>query len=72
MNQRDPLQCTYDDARRTTLIQGIALDTRAKIAFFEEMVSLAHKFDARDRLADARTKPGTSTTSSSTPSPTDT
>ena len=61
MNRRDPLQCTFDDARRTTLIQGIALDTRAKIAFFEEMVSLAHKFGARDRLAEQRAEPDTQT-----------
>lgn len=52
MSTRDPLQCTYADARRTTLLQGIALDTQAKIAFFEEIVSLAFKFGARDRLAD--------------------
>ena len=25
MNTRDPLQCTFDDARRATLMQGIAL-----------------------------------------------
>ncbi len=54
MNNRDPLQCSFDDARRITLQQGIALDTRAKIAFFEEMVSIAFKFDARDRLAGRR------------------
>lgn len=54
MNTRDPLQCTFDDARRATLLQGIALDTRAKIAFFEEMVSIAFKFGARDRLAGHR------------------
>lgn len=54
MSPRDPLQCTYDEARRTTLLQGIALDTHAKIAFFEEMVSLVVKFGARDRLAGHR------------------
>ena len=47
----DPLQCTFEDARRRTLLAGMALDTSAKVAFFEEMVSLAHQFDARDRLA---------------------
>ncbi len=56
MNTHDPLQCTYADARRSTLLQGIALDTRAKIAFFEEMVSLAVKFGARDRLAETRAR----------------
>lgn len=58
MKTPDPLQCTFDDARRTTLIQGIALDTRAKIAYFEEMVSMAVKFGARERLAGVRTTPG--------------
>jgi hypothetical protein len=52
MNSRDPLQCTYADASRATLLRGIALDTRAKVAFFEEMVSFAVAFGARDRLAD--------------------
>lgn len=52
MNSRDPLQCTFEDARRNTLLVGMALDTSAKVAFFEEMVSLAHQFDARDRLAE--------------------
>jgi hypothetical protein len=51
MTARDPLQCTWDDACRNSLRQGIALDTRAKVAFFEEMVSFAARFGARDRLA---------------------
>lgn len=55
MNDQDPLQCTYADARRATLLQGIDLDTRAKVAFFEEMVSFAVAFGARDRLADRHT-----------------
>ena len=54
MNDTDPLQCTFEDARRENLRQGIALSTRAKIAFFEEMVTLAMKFGARDRLAARR------------------
>lgn len=45
----DPLQCTYEDARRTHLRQGIALSTRAKVDFFEEMVAFAFRFGARDR-----------------------
>lgn len=51
MTSTDPLQCTHEDARRVNLRQGIALSTHAKIAFFEEMVSFAVKFGARDRLA---------------------
>ncbi len=47
----DALQCTYEDARRNHLRDGIALSTAAKVAFFEEMVSLAFHFGARDRLA---------------------
>ena len=70
MSKRNPLQCTFDDARHATLIQGSALDTQAKIAFFEEMVNLARKFDARDRLAEQRAKPDTQTpTPAAKPSP---
>ncbi len=54
MTTPDPLQCTFEDARRVNLHQGIALTTSAKIAFFEEMVSLAVRFGARDRLAASR------------------
>lgn len=54
MKGMDPLQCTYDDARRNNLREGIKLSTAAKIAFFEEMVSFAFKFGARDRLAEDR------------------
>jgi len=52
----DPLQCTFDDARRVNLRQGIALSTSAKVAFFEEMVSFAVRFGARDRLAASRVR----------------
>jgi hypothetical protein len=54
MNDSDPLKCTFEDARRQTLLQGIALSTRAKIAFFEEMVTLAVTVGAHDRLAARR------------------
>jgi hypothetical protein len=47
----DPLQCTFDDARRQHLRDGIAMSTAAKVAWFEEMVALAVRFGARDRLA---------------------
>ncbi len=50
----DPLQCTYEDARRNQLRDGIALSTEAKIAFFEEMVAFAVRFGAHDRLAGRR------------------
>jgi hypothetical protein len=50
MKTHDPLQCTYEDARRWQLQRGIALSTDAKVAFFEEMVTFAFKFGARDRL----------------------
>jgi hypothetical protein len=46
----DALQCTYEDARRNHLRAGIALSTAAKVDFFEEMVSLAYHFGARDRF----------------------
>ena len=48
----DPLQCTFDDARRQHLRDGIAMSTAAKIAWFEEMVTLAVRFGAVDRLRD--------------------
>ena len=54
MKPQDPLQCTYEDARRNHLRQGIALSTRAKVDFFEEMLTFAAKFGARDRLAGRR------------------
>lgn len=47
----DPLQCTYEDAWRNHLRDGIALSTAAKIDFFEEIVLLAYRFGARDRTA---------------------
>jgi hypothetical protein len=51
MIMTDPLQCTYDDARRNHLRDGIALSTRAKVEYFEEMVAFIAHFGARDRLA---------------------
>jgi hypothetical protein len=48
----DPLQCTFDDARRQQLRDGIAMSTAAKVAWFEEMVALAVKFGAWDRLVE--------------------
>jgi len=56
MTTPDPLQCTFEDARRTHLRTGIALRTRAKVAFFEEMVTFAVSFGARDRLAGRRAR----------------
>ena len=50
MTKPDPLQWTYEDARRQLLRDGIAMSTAAKIAWFEEMVALAVKFEAIDRL----------------------
>jgi hypothetical protein len=44
------LPATYDNVRRQQLRDGIALSTQAKVAFFEEMVALAMRFGARDRL----------------------
>lgn len=46
----DPLQCTFEDARRQQLLDGIAMSTEAKVAWFEEMVALAVKCGAVDRL----------------------
>jgi hypothetical protein len=46
----DPLQCTFEDARRQHLRDGIAMSTAAKVAWFEEMVTLAVRFGAVDRL----------------------
>ncbi len=45
----DSLQCTYEDARLNHLRDGIALSTSAKVDFFEEMLSFALHFGARDR-----------------------
>ena len=38
------------------LRDGIALTTAAKVAFFEEMVELAVRFGARDRLVEVETR----------------
>ena len=46
----DQLQCTFEDARRQHLRDGVAMSTAAKIAWFEEMVTLAVRFGAVDRL----------------------
>jgi len=64
MTAIDPLQCTFEDARRNHLRQGIALSTDDKVAFFEEMVAFAASFGARDRLAGRRAS------QASTPRPT--
>ena len=53
----DPLRYTFEDARRQQLRDGVALSTAAKVAWFEEMVALAVKFGARDRLAERSPSP---------------
>ena len=35
---RDPLRYTFDDARQQQLLDGMAMTTEEKIAWFEEMV----------------------------------
>ncbi len=60
MTHVDPLQCSFEDARRTHLRAGVALSSSAKVAFFEEMVTFAASFGARDRLAGRHaSQPGT-------------
>lgn len=41
---------THDEVRRQQLRDGIKLSTQAKVGFFEEMVALAVRFGAYDRL----------------------
>ena len=53
----DPLQCTFADAARNHLRDGIRLSTAAKVDFFEEMVTLAVHFGARNRTIE-REMPG--------------
>ena len=48
----DPLQYTFNDARRQQLRDGIDMSTVTKVAWFEEMVSLAVRFGAVDHLRD--------------------
>lgn len=39
----DPdLSCTFEDARRNTVLHGAALTVDQRVAFFEEVLSLAH------------------------------
>lgn len=54
----NPLQCTFEDARRQHLLDGVAMSTADKIAWFEEMVTLAVRFGAVDRFAGGRDWPG--------------
>jgi hypothetical protein len=49
---RDPLSCSFTDAERNHLLEGIRMSTRAKVDFFEETVSLVVATGARDRLAE--------------------
>lgn len=51
MTDVDPLSCSFEDARRTNRLRGLKLSTSARVDFFEEMVTFAHRFGARDRLA---------------------
>jgi hypothetical protein len=46
----DPLQCTFDDARRQHLSDGIAMSTADKVAWLEIMVELIVAAGAVDRL----------------------
>ena len=50
----DVLQCTFEDARRNLLRDGIALRTQAKVDYFEEIAALIVRFGARDRMAEGR------------------
>ncbi len=50
----DPLQCTFDDARRQDLRDGIAMSTAAKVAWFEEVVELIVAVGAVDHLVGER------------------
>lgn len=47
------LRCSFQDAERNHLREGIAMSTRDKIAFFEEMLVLASRSGALapERLA---------------------
>ena len=58
---RDDLRCTFDDASRNHLRDGIRMSTHDKIAFFEEMLLLASRSGALapERLA-ARDRAGNS------------
>ena len=47
----DPLQCTFEDAERNHLREGIRMSVRAKIEFFEEMLELAWRSGAAQRAA---------------------
>jgi hypothetical protein len=48
------LQCTYEDARLNHLRDGIHMSTEAKIAWLEEMISLAVSVGAYDRLREPK------------------
>ena len=46
----DALQCTFEDARRNLLRDGIALSTQAKVDYFEEMVAIKGEDHLREFL----------------------
>ncbi len=54
--QPDALQCTFEDAERNHLLDGIAMSTEAKVAFFEEMLVIAQASGALQRELDRRAK----------------
>lgn len=47
MNSKpDPLTCSFEDAARNHLRDGIRMSTNAKMAFFEEMLDFAWRTGA--------------------------
>lgn len=45
-NKQDILACSFTDAARNHLLDGIRMSTRAKMEFFEEMLDFAWQVGA--------------------------
>lgn len=61
--QQDVLRCTFEDAERNHLLDGIRMSTRSKIELFEEMLDFAWKTGAirkPEEAAASQSKPPTS------------
>lgn len=51
--QQDELKCTFEDAERNHLLDGIEMSTRDKIQSFEDMLDFAWKSGAITQLRES-------------------
>lgn len=51
--QQDNLKCTFEDAERNHLLDGIQMSTREKIQSFEDMLDFAWRSGSITRLRES-------------------